>query len=114
MSSSALDWRPICQGWLKTLSSQQSDILWSLFDSVFQVSSITGWVSTSDLTITFLGHVEFRFHKTGGEDGHFRMHVYSTSDGSAARWVHCWLLCNVVNANKAAITYCAAQLWRTF
>ncbi|XP_076815353.1 dynein axonemal heavy chain 5-like isoform X1 [Clavelina lepadiformis] len=36
MSSSALDWRPICQGWLKTLPSQQSDIMWSLFESVFQ------------------------------------------------------------------------------
>uniref|UniRef100_H2XPC8 AAA+ ATPase domain-containing protein n=1 Tax=Ciona intestinalis TaxID=7719 RepID=H2XPC8_CIOIN len=36
MSSSALDWRPVCQGWLKTLPQQQSDILWQLFDSVFQ------------------------------------------------------------------------------
>ena len=38
MSSSALDWRPICKGWLKTLPASQNDTLWGLFDDVFQVS----------------------------------------------------------------------------
>ncbi|KAL4222174.1 Dynein heavy chain 8 [Mactra antiquata] len=35
MSSSALDWRPILQGWLKTRTPQESDILYGLFDRLF-------------------------------------------------------------------------------
>ncbi|KAK3588114.1 hypothetical protein CHS0354_012171 [Potamilus streckersoni] len=35
MSSSALDWRPILQGWLKTRNPQEGDILFSLFDKIF-------------------------------------------------------------------------------
>ncbi|XP_074653701.1 dynein axonemal heavy chain 8-like [Tubulanus polymorphus] len=35
MSSSALDWRPILQGWLNYRSAAESDILLNLFDQVF-------------------------------------------------------------------------------
>ncbi|OWF42162.1 dynein heavy chain 8, axonemal-like [Mizuhopecten yessoensis] len=35
MSSSALDWRPILQGWLKTRSPQESEVLMNLFDKIF-------------------------------------------------------------------------------
>ncbi|XP_053374157.1 dynein axonemal heavy chain 8-like [Mercenaria mercenaria] len=35
MSSSALDWRPILQGYLKTRTAQESDVLYGLFDKVF-------------------------------------------------------------------------------
>ena len=37
MSSSALDWSPLCRAWLNTLPPRQSDILWDLFNAVFQV-----------------------------------------------------------------------------
>ena len=36
MSSSALDWRPILQGWLTTRNDKERDVLWSLFDSSFE------------------------------------------------------------------------------
>ena len=35
MSSSALDWRPILQGWLSTRSDKERDVLWELFDKSF-------------------------------------------------------------------------------
>ncbi|XP_066028864.1 dynein axonemal heavy chain 5 isoform X2 [Pocillopora verrucosa] len=35
MSSSALDWRPILQGWLNTRPQLEADVLFSLFESVF-------------------------------------------------------------------------------
>ena len=35
MSSSALDWRPILQGWLSGLAEQERSVLWSLFDTTF-------------------------------------------------------------------------------
>ena len=35
MSSSALDWRPILQGWLTGRSQQENDVLWGLFDRSF-------------------------------------------------------------------------------
>ncbi|WAQ93678.1 DYH8-like protein [Mya arenaria] len=35
MSSSALDWRPILQGWLKTRTAQEGDLLYGFFDRVF-------------------------------------------------------------------------------
>ena len=35
MSSSALDWRPILQGWLNTRPLSQSDVLLTLFESIF-------------------------------------------------------------------------------
>ncbi|KAJ8316142.1 LOW QUALITY PROTEIN: hypothetical protein KUTeg_006156 [Tegillarca granosa] len=35
MSSSALDWRPILQGWLKTRNPAESEILMTLFDKIF-------------------------------------------------------------------------------
>ncbi|XP_056012226.1 dynein axonemal heavy chain 8-like [Ostrea edulis] len=35
MSSSALDWRPILQGWLLTRNSQESELLLALFDKTF-------------------------------------------------------------------------------
>ncbi len=35
MSSSALDWRPILQGWLTTRSELERTVLWKLFDSHF-------------------------------------------------------------------------------
>ncbi|XP_076808265.1 dynein axonemal heavy chain 5-like [Clavelina lepadiformis] len=36
MSSSVLNWQPILKGWLQTIPMQQSDILWQMFDSIFQ------------------------------------------------------------------------------
>lgn len=36
MSSSALDWRPILQGWLSSRSDTEHSILWDLFDSSFE------------------------------------------------------------------------------
>ncbi|XP_052061669.1 dynein axonemal heavy chain 8-like [Mytilus californianus] len=36
MSSSALDWRPILQGWLKTRNAAEADILLGLFDKLFE------------------------------------------------------------------------------
>nr|XP_039256499.1 dynein heavy chain 5, axonemal-like [Styela clava] len=45
MSSSALDWRPILQGWLATLPQAQNDQLWELFDFIFQ--DLLNYVSTS-------------------------------------------------------------------
>ncbi|XP_048577391.1 dynein axonemal heavy chain 5 isoform X1 [Nematostella vectensis] len=35
MSSSALDWKPILQSWLKTRSSTESEILFNLFEQLF-------------------------------------------------------------------------------
>ena len=35
MSSSALDWRPILQGWLNTRNPKEKDVLWDLFDKTF-------------------------------------------------------------------------------
>ena len=35
MSSSALDWRPILQGWLKTRSNREKEVIWGLFDKTF-------------------------------------------------------------------------------
>lgn len=35
MSSSALDWRPILQGWLTTRSDREKDVIWGLFDKTF-------------------------------------------------------------------------------
>ena len=36
MSSSALDWRPILQGWLTTRSELEKNVLWELFDKSFE------------------------------------------------------------------------------
>ncbi|XP_052240013.1 dynein axonemal heavy chain 8-like isoform X2 [Dreissena polymorpha] len=36
MSSSALDWRPILQGWLKTRTIQEADVLYGFFDRMFE------------------------------------------------------------------------------
>ena len=35
MSSSALDWRPILQGWLTTRSNREKEVIWELFDKTF-------------------------------------------------------------------------------
>ena len=35
MSSSALDWRPILQGWLTTRSNREKEVIWGLFDKTF-------------------------------------------------------------------------------
>ena len=36
MSSSALDWRPILQGWLTSRSESEKTVLWQLFDRSFE------------------------------------------------------------------------------
>ena len=36
MSSSALDWRPILQGWLTSRSESEKTVLWQLFDKSFE------------------------------------------------------------------------------
>ncbi|XP_044299056.1 dynein axonemal heavy chain 8 isoform X1 [Varanus komodoensis] len=38
ISSSALSWRPILQGWLKTRTPQEADVLLSLYDKVFEAA----------------------------------------------------------------------------
>ncbi|KAH0622614.1 hypothetical protein JD844_025060 [Phrynosoma platyrhinos] len=38
ISSSALSWRPILQGWLKTRSTQEAEVLLTLYDKVFEAA----------------------------------------------------------------------------